>query len=61
MAQYVNNLFDNDVVKACLCGWVELLDENFEAMMLLVEKNGNPGSMAFTVENINKIYGADHE
>jgi hypothetical protein len=61
MAQYVNNLFDNDVVKACLCGWVELLEENFEAMMLLVEKNQSAGSMAFTAESINKIYGVDHE
>lgn len=60
MAQYVNNMFDNDVVEACLCGWVELLEENYEAMLLFVEKRNGRDAMAFAVENINKIYGVEN-
>ncbi|PWT78678.1 MAG: hypothetical protein C5B59_01245 [Bacteroidetes bacterium] len=60
MAQYVTNLFENNDLEACLCGWVELLEENFEAMMLLVEKSGSSDAMAFSKENINKIYGEEN-
>ena len=60
IAQYVNNLFDNNVIDACICGWVELLGENYKAVLLLVEKQQSNQSAAYTTENINKIYGIAH-
>ncbi len=57
MAQYVNNLLDNNILKVCICGWVELLDENYKAVLLLVERHEANRSILFTAENINKIYG----
>ena len=60
MAQYVNNLFDSNVIQACICGWLELLEENYKAALLLVEKQKTNQSLAFTEDNINKIYRIDN-
>jgi len=35
---HVSELLDNNRAEACICGWVELLGNNFRAMMALVEK-----------------------
>ena len=60
IAQYVNHLFDTGIVQACICGWVEFLEENYKAVLLLVEKKQESNFLVFTEENINKIYGADN-
>jgi hypothetical protein len=57
MVQYVNNLLANDILKVCICGWVELLENSYDAFLVLVEKKENAvNNELFTVENINKIY-----
>ena len=60
MAQYVNNLFNNNVIQACICGWLELLEENYNAVLLLIEKQKTNQSLVFTEDNINKIYRIDN-
>ena len=54
--QYVSNLINNNILQACICGWVELLNDAYKAVLFLVEKEASPGSILFTNENINKIY-----
>lgn len=54
--QYVTNLINNNILQACICGWVELLNDQYKAVLFLVEKEISPGSIIFTIENINKIY-----
>jgi len=49
--QYVNNLFDNNIFKACICGWVDVLGNDYKATLFLVEK-GN-GAIPFTAGNMN--------
>ncbi|MBS1732786.1 MAG: hypothetical protein JST02_05775 [Bacteroidetes bacterium] len=51
--EYVEGLLNNSILEACICGWVEVLGNEYKAFLLLVEKKG---SMAFTTENIHKIY-----
>lgn len=53
--QYVTNLINNNILQACICGWVELLNEEYTAVLFLVEKEASAGQ-AFTSENIIKIY-----
>ncbi|MEI7727139.1 MAG: 3-oxoacyl-ACP synthase [Bacteroidota bacterium] len=60
---YVEELFTSERVEACLCGWVEVMGNNFNAMVALVEKidqgvNGEGSSfkpILFNVENLNLI------
>ena len=58
--QYVNNLVINNILQACICGWVELLGENHEAVLFLVEKNPSTQSTEFSAENMKKIYQSHH-
>lgn len=68
LEKYVSNLINNNILQACICGWVELIGENYKSVLFLVEKNstGNldenkwPGKMLFTKENLDKIYNEQH-
>ena len=37
---YVSDILDNRRAEACICGWVEILGNQFRAMIALVEKDG---------------------
>jgi hypothetical protein len=52
---YVEELFNSERVEACLCGWVEVMGDNCNAMMALVEKanHGKVGAAGFTPVNFN--------
>jgi hypothetical protein len=60
---YVNELFKSKRVEACLCGWVEVMANNCNAMVALVENTGaaldgrSSGfePMLFNEENLNLI------
>lgn len=59
----VKLLLDKDYAQACLCGWVEVLGDQFESVLFLVEKekaikeNLPPGGyLSFTNENLEKLY-----
>jgi hypothetical protein len=70
LEQYVTNLFDNNIVQVCICGWVEVLADAYEAVLFLVGKERmssdhdhratstdlTPGHLNFNKENLNKIY-----
>lgn len=54
-------LLTNGRADACLCGWVEILGEHFEAALFLVEKSDavndcNSNRTEFTVGNLKTIY-----
>lgn len=59
--QYVSGLLNNNIIDACICGWVEVFARNYEATLLLVERlEENSLHIAepysFTIENIKNIY-----
>lgn len=60
---YVNNLFQHQQVDICLTGWVELLKEKFDALLMAVEpaeidysrkKSGE--SFPFSEETMDELY-----
>lgn len=55
--QYVNNLINSNILQSCICGWVEVLGNDYKAVLYLVEKSG---TVPFTTENINKIYQSEN-
>ncbi len=60
MLQYIGGLFNNNILQCCICGWVELLGEEYKTVLFLVEKKQTEESIIFTKENINKIYEIAH-
>jgi hypothetical protein len=62
LAQYVNNLINNNILQYCICGWADLLKDEYEAFLMLVTKasNKDPSVLLFEKENIEKLYRFDH-
>lgn len=56
LEQYVNNLLNNDILQACICGWVELLGNEYKAALYMVEKINNKDGMLFIKQNISSIF-----
>ncbi len=64
LKRQVDELLDHDRAAACLCGWVEVLKDRFEALLFLVEhaermesdSEGAQSRKEFTVENLTEIY-----
>ena len=59
----VKLLLDKDHAQACLCGWVEVLGENFESVLFLVEKEKTIKEYSpagryspFTIESLTQFY-----
>jgi len=59
--QYVSNLINNNILQACVCGWVELLGEQYKTVLFLVEKAKMTAGISFTKENLIKIYKLENE
>jgi len=58
--QYVSHLFETGVLEACVCGWVEIIDNDYKACLYLTEKKATDKTMLFTEENIHHIYQTTH-
>ena len=54
--QYVSNLVNNNILQCCICGWVDVLDDQYDATLFLIEKDKTANSVNFTKENLNRIY-----
>jgi hypothetical protein len=54
--QYVSELLNSGAADACVCGWVEFLDQEYKLVLLLVEKKDGNDTDTFTIENINQTY-----
>lgn len=58
--QYVGNLIKNNILQCCICGWVDVLDNQYNATLFLIEKNKSVNSANFTKENLIKIHQLQH-
>jgi hypothetical protein len=54
--QYVSNLINNNILQCCICGWVDVLNDAYNASLFLIEKDKSANSVIFTKENLNKIH-----
>lgn len=52
----VNYLLDNDILQACICGWVDVLEQEYKAVLFLVEKENTSEAVAFSADNMNNIF-----
>ena len=58
--RYVQHLFETGAVQACICGWADALDNEYQATLFLLEKQPTKDSLIFTQENIANIYQTAH-
>ncbi len=57
VAQQVNYLLDNDILQACICGWADVLEQDYKAGLFLVEKKKSKESVVFSADNLDRILG----
>lgn len=60
--QYVTGLLAGGGARTCICGWVDVLGEEYKAALFLIEIKTGP--VPFTAENMNRIFhqvNAPHE
>jgi hypothetical protein len=51
--QYVHDLMENTMARACICGWVDVLGAEYKAVLFLVEKVAS--SVPFDLISMNRI------
>jgi hypothetical protein len=56
MEKQVSYLLDKNILQACICGWVDVLDQEYKAALFLVEKKRSEQSVLFSSENIDSIF-----
>ena len=60
ITEYVNGLFENKLIKNCICGWVDYLKEDYRAILYLIETDSPENKMTFTAEHLNQLNQQDH-
>src|SRR5258708_919479 len=73
MERTVNYLLDNNILKACICGWVDLLVPAYKAGLYLVERKEDPavekdgrsgerglGGTPLTIATIHQIFQGEN-
>ncbi len=56
MEQYVNSLLNNGNLKSCICGWVELVKNEYKSVLFLVEKKQEAASEIFNRQNMTDLF-----
>lgn len=56
LAQYVGELFNNNIVQLCIAGWVDVLDENYKAVLFLISNNKAENALLCNEDNMNTIF-----
>lgn len=59
IARQVTYLLNRNILEACICGWVDFLDQDYKAVLFLVEKEQRDGSLLFSEDNMNSLFN-DH-
>ena len=59
IAGYVQNLLDQDILNACICGWVDVLGVNYKSALFLIEKEEKPNSIIFDAGNMAQLFDND--
>jgi len=54
LQQQVSYLLCNNILQACICGWVDVFGDEYKAALFLVEKSD--GGVEFGVEDLNRIF-----
>jgi hypothetical protein len=56
MEQYVNNLMNSGTLQVCICGWVDLVENDYKAVLFLIEKGESDNKDIFSKENMIKQF-----
>ena len=56
LAVTVNNLFDNDLTDRCICGWIDVIGQEYKAALFLIQKDKTSSAIPFSAQQLNTIF-----
>lgn len=56
IAKQVSYLLDNNIQQACICGWVDVFEQDYKAVLFLIEKKKTDASVEFSAEQMSEIF-----
>ena len=56
ITQQVCYLLDKNIMQACICGWVDVFEQNYKAVLFLVEKKKTEKAVVFSAKRMNEIF-----
>ncbi|WP_461451721.1 hypothetical protein [Mucilaginibacter sp.] len=56
IAQQVEYLLDNNIQQACICGWADVFEQDYKAVLFLVERKKTDKSVEFSAEKMSEIF-----
>lgn len=56
IVSYSQLLLDTGIATACICGWLEVLDQQYEAVLYMVERKEAEAAWPFAAENLKRIF-----
>ena len=54
--QHVAYLLDHNLVQACICGWVDVIGEDYKSVLFLVEKAKKENAVLFSAGNMEQVF-----
>jgi len=60
IAQQVDYLLDKNIMQACICGWVDVFEQDYKAVLFLVEKKKTAMSIIFSTEKMSEIFNKNN-
>lgn len=60
MHRYVEQLLDDNVLQAAICGWVDLLGEQYKTVLFLIEKTPAGNARPFNTDQIYKTHQSEN-
>jgi len=61
IAQQVDYLIDKNIMQTCICGWVDVFEQDYKAVLFLVEKKKTVKAVGFSAEIIDEIFNKDNK
>jgi hypothetical protein len=56
IAKHVDYLLDKNILQACICGWVDVFEQDYKAVLFLAEKKNARNAIPFSAIEMDKIF-----
>lgn len=58
ITQQVNYLLQNNRAQCCICGWVDVLGDDYKSALFLVEKQKKENAVLFSAQELERIFNS---
>jgi hypothetical protein len=57
--EQVSYLMEQNILQACICGWVDVLGDDYNASLFLIEKQNTGNGVLFSPDGMNAIFNTN--